>query len=112
MYVYLKEHLYTVGVFCVFKMQKSSQQTSLLKIIIPPARGSTPASVSEDSEMEVQSAQTDKRCELSHFTIDRGRTGSSGGHGGAGSSGGHGGWSSGPASVVAMMMKNSLKSYC
>lgn len=54
--------------FYVFKMRKSSQQTSLLKIVIPPARGSTPASVSDDSEMEVQSAQTDKRRDSSHFT--------------------------------------------
>ncbi|MGL4247628.1 MAG: hypothetical protein ACRCR5_02420 [Lactococcus garvieae] len=49
-------------------MRKSSQQANLPKIIIPPARGSTPVSVSDDFEMEVQSTQTDKRCDSSHFT--------------------------------------------
>ncbi|KAL1279272.1 hypothetical protein QQF64_025945 [Cirrhinus molitorella] len=49
-------------------MRKSSQQASLPKIIIPPARGSTPASVSDDPEMEVMSAQTDKRRDSSHLT--------------------------------------------
>ncbi|RXN17984.1 cytoplasmic dynein 2 heavy chain 1-like protein [Labeo rohita] len=52
----------------VFKMRKSSQQTNLPKIIIPPARGLTPASISDDSEMEAQSAQTDKCRDSSHFT--------------------------------------------
>ncbi|KAL1255195.1 hypothetical protein QQF64_013256 [Cirrhinus molitorella] len=49
-------------------MRKSSQQASLPKIIIPPARGSTPASVSDDPEMEVISVQTDKRRDSSHLT--------------------------------------------
>lgn len=55
-------------------MRSSSVQNTHPKIIIPPARGATSASIPNVSKMEVQTAQTDNRRDSSHLTPTKSNT--------------------------------------